>query len=227
MRICLHRNLFRNGFWNEIHTVIHAPETCCQSIADGLEENFSGKISHRSAYRAAHAGLKEARQQLGATIAAMGEILGHVFSVEVQCALAVAMGQLCLIAAEIKKETKRGALGLPGEAGVAQQVVRPAVAKGADALAIFQSQLERAVMHAGPESKAARQASHAGELFSQQGYAAIDAKPIDAVGGHASPDAGLGFENQRGEAAVLATKRGCQAGDATANDDYIRIRNLL
>ncbi len=82
-------------------------------------------------------------------------------------------------------------------------------------------------MHARPESKAARQAPHAGELFSQQSDAAIDAESIDAVGGHASSDAGLGFEHQSCEAAVLATKRGRQAGDSTADDDYIRIRNLL
>jgi len=82
-------------------------------------------------------------------------------------------------------------------------------------------------MHPGRKTEPARQAAHTGELFSQQGYATIDAESIDAVGGHASPDAGLGFEHQSCEAAVLATKRGRQAGDSTADDDYIRIRNLL
>src|SRR5262245_45792435 len=133
------------------------------------------------------------------------------------------MREFHLIAAEIEKEAERRTLGLPGESGVAKQIVGSAITKRSDALAIFQSQLEPSVMHSGSEPEAVGEAAHAAVLLTEQRDSAIDQETLDAVGGHASADARFRFEDQRGEAAVLAAQRGRQTGDSAADDDYIRI----
>src|SRR2546422_83549 len=131
------------------------------------------------------------------------------------------MDERAMMAQKVESETDAGQTAAPGNTAIKEQVFEASAAIAAASSGILNPHAEAALAHQRRKTQAPHESTHGAKGITEKGDAAIDDKPVDAVGGHASADARFRFKDQGVEPAILEPERCAEPRDASADDDNV------
>src|SRR4029077_2387439 len=154
------------------------------------------------------------------------KIRPRVLAVERPTESAVAVHERAMMAQQVQTKANAGKTGAPGNAAIEEQVLEASAAIAAATVRILNADAEFALAHQRRETQALYESAHRTKGIAGKSHAAIYHESLDAIGGHASAHASLGFQHQGFKPAILQAHSCTESGDASADHDDVRVRCL-